>query len=215
MIATLTVQYHGCVSSRIETHATLETFFGELIQEALSAEGVALNQASMSYLLNLCAEFARREALHGCEREGETGTPTLAWLYARAQQGDRGLRFQAYRQLGDIALVVSGFFSPHIERERSLVGIDYYVQMGSAAYGSAACLAPPTGFRSLLDELAVKFRALVEVLTRVAEQTTLPVAVDVAALYERFCRNPGSVELQRRLVAQGMIPALAPAGAKS
>jgi hypothetical protein len=201
------------VKSRIETHTTLEGFFHDLLQGALDSEGVALNEASISYLLNLCADFARRDALHACEREEETGTPGLVWLYQRAQQGDRGVRFQAYRHLGDVSLVVSGFFASHIERDRSLVSIDYYVQMGAAAYGTAANLAEPTGFKHMLHELSQKFRALVEVLTRVAERTTLPVANDVAALYERFCRNPTSPDLQRRLAAQGLVPVMV--GARS
>jgi hypothetical protein len=200
------------VKPRIETHKTLEGFFHELLQGALADEGLVLDEASVSYLLNLCADFAKSESLHGCESDDETGTPALVWLYRRAQRGDRGVRFQAYRHLGDVALVVSGFFATHIERERSLVGVDYYVQMGSAAYGNAAHLAEPTGFRSMLTELSAKFRPLVEVLTRVAEQTSMPVARDVAALYERFHRNPTSAELHRRLLAGGLIPSMA--GAK-
>lgn len=40
------------------------------------------------------------------------------------------------------------------------------------------------------------------------EKTTLPVARDVAALYERFMRNPESAELQKRLMMQGLVPAV-------
>jgi hypothetical protein len=203
------------VTGCIETHASLDGFFSDLLVDALTAEGVVLNDACKTYLLRLCGEFARHEALHGCETPGELGTPALVWLYERAQKGDRGLRFQAYRQLGDISLVVSGFFSAHIERERSLVGVDYYVQMGATAYENAASLAGPLGFKSLLRELSTKFRRLVEVLSHVAEQTTLPVARDVAALYERLCLNPESSDLQRRLVTQGLIPAVAVAGGRN
>ena len=56
------------------------------------------------------------------------------------------------------------------------------------------------------NELAGKFKQLVEVLTRVAEQTTLPVAEDVCALYQRLMRNPDSVDLTRRLLEQGFLP---------
>lgn len=185
---------------KIETHTTLEGFFADLIREAVAAERVVLDDSCVQYLLNLCREFSKHEALFAMQRAGENGTPALVWLYERAQTSDRGLRFQAYRHLGDVSLVVSGFFAPHIERDRSLVGIDYYVQMGASAYDSAASLAQPTGFGKILSELAQKFRSLVEVLTRVAEQTTLPVAHDVAALYERFVRNPESADLARRLI---------------
>jgi hypothetical protein len=204
------------MNGSIETHTTLEGFFGDLIREAMAAERLVLDDGCVQYLLQLCRELARSEALFEVARPGENGTPALVWLYEKAQTSDRGLKFQAYRKLGDVSLVVSGFFAPHIERERSLVGVDYYVQMGAAAYDSAATLAQPTGFGSLLSELASKFRKIVEVLTRVAEQTTLPVARDVIALYERLCRNPESEALTRRLVVERkMIPCFAPMGAKS
>lgn len=197
------------MSGRIETHTTLEGFFADLIKEAIAAERVVLDTDCINYLLNLCREFAKHEALFGRERAGENGTPALVWLYERAQQSDRGSRFQAYRHLGDVSLMVSGFFAPHIERDRSLVGIDYYVQMGASAYDTAASIAKPTGFGKVLSEMAAKFRRLVEVLTRVAEKTTLPVAHDVAALYERFIRNPESSDLARRLiVGERAIPCL-------
>ena len=195
--------------ARIETHATLEGFFGDLIQEALAAERLDLDESSVSYLLSLCREFSRHEVMFGSERPGESGTPGLVWLFERAQSTDRGTRFQAYRHLGDVSLMVSGFFSPHIERERSLVGVEYYVQMGSNAYDSAAALAQANNFGQLLSELAQKFRRVVEVLMRVAEQTTLPIARDVAALYERYSRNPESLELLRRLSQQGAAPCFA------
>ncbi|MCK6546206.1 hypothetical protein L6R52_10180 [Myxococcota bacterium] len=196
------------MNRHIDPAVTLEAFFEELIREAMSAEKVVLPEECVTYLLGLCREFAHHDALHGLEKRGEAGTPALVWLYERAQTADRGVRFHAYRHLGDVSLVVSGFFAPHIERERSLVGIDYYVQMGSAAYDSASTLAKPTGFSQILAELAARFRQLVEVLTRVAEKTTLPVARDVAALYERFMRNPESAELQKRLMMQGLVPAV-------
>jgi hypothetical protein len=199
------------MSGRIETHTTLEGFFAELIKEAIAAEKVPLDDQGITYLLNLCREFSKHEALFAGGK-GEAGTPALVWLYEKAQTSDRGTRFQAYRRLGDVSLMVSGFFAQHIERERSLVGIDYYVQMGASAYDSAASL-DRHGFGKVLSDLAQKFRRLVEVLTRVAEKTTLPVAKDIAALYERLTRNPESPALQRRLLLDHqMVPCIAAVG---
>lgn len=203
------------MTTRIDPQATLDGFFEDLVRDALASEKVSLDEPCVLYLAKLCAEFARNETLFGADQRGEPGTPALVSLYQRAQSADRGLRFHAYRHLGDVSLVVSGLFTPHIERARSLVGVDYYVQMGAAAYDSASTLARPTGFSSVLSRLAAEFRRLVEVLTRVAEQTTLPVARDVAALYERFFRLPESEELRRRLLVNGAIPVLAVVGARS
>lgn len=199
--------------AQIETHASIEEYFGDLLKEALATERLCLGDASAAYVLRLFSEFAERGALHARDTRGERGTPALVWLYERAQTGGSGVRFDSYRHLGDVALFVSGFFGPHITRARSAVGVEYYVDMGQAAYDTAAVLAKPTGFGALLSELAAKFRRLVEVLTRVAERTTLPVARDMTALYERLMMNPESTDLFKRLLTKGVVPVFGSVGA--
>lgn len=189
----------------IATHQTLESYFRELLEDALAAEKLSLDDGSVAYLLRVVAEFGASDALHAGGRD-EPGTPALVWLYERAQRSDPGQRFDALRHLGDVSLVVSGFFTPHIERERSLVGLDYYVDMGTAAYRSAASLARRTGFSELLDELARNFARLVEVLSYVAERTTLPVARDLGAIYERFMLTPESHVATSRMFDTGCMP---------
>src|SRR5688572_3105208 len=106
----MVAEMNGC----IELQSTLEGYFDELLRAALGAEGLDLDEACVAYVLKLCSEFARHEALYGTEKAGEAGTPALVWLYQRAQTADRGLRFHAYRHLGDVSLVVSGLFSAHV-----------------------------------------------------------------------------------------------------
>ncbi len=115
-------------------------------------------------------------------------------------------RFNAYRQLGDTALVVSGLFAPHLDR--APVDVNYYVKMGGAAYSHASSLSSGGLFRVALSQLAIYFGKVVEVLTKLAERTTLPIKRDVGDLYERWMRNPDSAELQKRLIGQGLIPVL-------
>lgn len=189
---------------QIATHTTLEGFFSDLLCEALAAEKLVLPDAAHAYLLQLMTEYAERDALYAATTRDERGTPALALLYQRAHSSAPHERFNAYRQLGDTALVVGGLFSPHIER--SLVDLNYYVKMGGAAYSQASTLSSGSIFQTVLSSLASCFGRVVEVLTRVAEKTTLPVAKDVASLYERWIRSPNSEELQRRLMSQGMFP---------
>ncbi len=204
------------MTEKILTHASLEAFFETLLREAMAVERIELCGESFVYVTNLFTDFATHQGLHGRQRAGERGTPALVWLYEEAQTAsDRGRRFDAYRRLGDVSLIVSGFFTPHVERKRSLVGVDYYVQMGTAAYHAAASLAHRSGFSQLLSELSAKFERLVEVLTRIAERTTLPVARNLRALYERMMRNPQSLDLRARLLSQGLAPVFATSEAKA
>ena len=196
------------MARNIVTHASMESFFQELVVEAIQAERLSLNEDGTAYLVQLVTEFTDSGALHEFSREGEPGTPALVWLYERAVEAAPREQFNAFRHLGDVALVVSGFFAPHIER--SLVGVDYYVQMGCAAYYRAAALARKSGFSALLAHLASTYHRLVEVLTRVAEQTTLPVARDIAALYERWLRNCDNLDLFARLRERKALPTVCP-----
>lgn len=192
--------------SRIDTHCSLESYFEGLLRDALDAEQVAVPDDTFTYVLHLVGDFSSPDALRAPEGRDEPGTPGLVWLYQAAREAAPSHRFDAYRRLGDVALVVAGFFGPHVERSRSLVSLDYYVEMGRSAYSAAAALGARTGFEHLLADLSRRFGSMVEVLTRVAEQTTLPVTADLGALYQRLLRNPDSPELSRRLLGQGAFP---------
>ncbi|MBI4816534.1 MAG: hypothetical protein HY791_09750 [Deltaproteobacteria bacterium] len=190
--------------STIETHSSIEGYFSELLTEALDAEKLTLTTSAQAYLVQIAAEYGSAQALHRGARPGERGTPALVWLYEEAHRVRPSERFDAYRRMGDVALVVSGFYTPHIER--SLVDVRYYIGMGEAAYAQCASLAELRPFRAIFEQLAGTFDRLVEVFTRVAERTTMPVARDIASLYERWLRNPDSGPLARRLLAQGAVP---------
>lgn len=198
--------------SVIDCRNSLDSFFAELLGEALRTEKVEIAEGSREYLVQLFADFAHIEQLHRDRDARDAGTPTLAWLYEKAQCGEAAERFEAWRHLGDVALLVSGLFGPHLDRRRSLVGVDYYVRMGAGAYGTAATYARWQGFGRVLEELAQKFRTLVDVLTRVGEATTLPVANGLERLYERWLGSRDGEDLYRRLGAMGASPVLVGVG---
>lgn len=191
------------MAPRIETHRTLDAFFEGLLEKALTSVRMEMDPGCRAYVVQLCAEAAMKDTLHAGQRAEDPGTPALFKLYEQAVQSAPREQFNAYRHLGDVALLVSGFYTPHIER--TLVGVDYYVQMGGAAYGRAAVLSKG-GLGEILDKLASQFRRLVEVLTRMAEQTTLPIARDMRSLYDRWIRDPQQEDLYARLGSMGAMP---------
>jgi len=184
----------------IDAETTLDDYFQGLLARALEAERCAVAPEVRQYLTQLCVDFARA---HPVGDEGATAT--LAWLYRAAREAPPPQRFEAYRRLGDVALVVPSFFAPYVERRRALVGRAYYVDMGAAAYDAAADLAR-SGFRQLLRELSGQFRALVDVLTRMAEATSLPMQLDIEQLVDRLCEAPGDGSALRQLESQGLVP---------
>jgi hypothetical protein len=191
-------------------HEDLHAYFGSALREALRAERLDLDPAGFDYLVQVCVDFAERDAMATHETDGDPGTPTLAWMVRKAQSAPPSQRFEVYRSLGDVALVVGGLFAPHVERRKSLVGRAYYVDMGRTAYRTAAELARAGRFREVLAELAHHFRGLVEALTRVAEGSSLATVTEPALLVGRWQDDPGSPSAIRGLVRHGLAPVWGP-----
>ena len=188
----------------IITTGSVEGFFRDLLEEVLNREALQLSEDSSAYLVQLVSGFTSPESLHGGGRAGESGTPTLFGLYESAVTAAPTEQFEAYRRLGDVSLFVSSFFAPQVES--SVVSFEYYLRMGGGAYDRAASLDRRGTMRPLMSQLSRKFTRVVEVLTKLAEKTTLPLRRDLATLYERWSRNPESVDLYQRLLDQGAIP---------
>jgi hypothetical protein len=106
------------------------------------------------------------------------------------------------KKVGDLSLFISGFFSDSLNR--SLVDVDYYIQLGECAYGSLARRGDDT-FTDVFDELAEKFAAFVDVLGEVSERTALSSNADLLRLYEKWVRTK-SRRSGDLLVARGIVP---------
>ena len=57
-----------------------------------------------------------------------------------------------------------------------------------------------------MRQLAEKFSRVVELLTQLAEKTSLPICRDLVNLYDRWSRNTDNRELYERLIRQGAVP---------
>ena len=111
----------------------------------------------------------------------------------------------ALKRLGDVSLFVAGFFSGSLAR--SLVDVDYYINMGENAYHSLADSVQASirsrAFASVFAELAEKFQPLVDVLGEVAEPGKTD--QDALRLYEVWLRT-GSKRALKSLREIGLEP---------
>ena len=105
------------------------------------------------------------------------------------------------RRVGDLSLFISGFFSDSLNR--SLVDVDYYIQIGEAAYSSLARQDDTLG--DVFDELSDKFAAFVDVLGEVSERSSLTSNTDLLRLYEKWLRT-GSRRSGDLLASRGIVP---------
>jgi hypothetical protein len=169
-------------------------YFRELVQAAMQHQHVAAHELTSFYVVNLLASFTHLDRARGDDE------PLGVRLVKALGTGGAKQRDEL-RHVGDLSLFISGFFSDSLNR--SLVDVDYYIQLGGHAYSS---LARRDGvFGDVFDELSGKFAAFVDVLDEVSQHSALTSNSDLLRLYERWLRT-GSRRSGDLLAARGIVP---------
>jgi hypothetical protein len=183
---------------------TPRAVFAELVSSALWETRVQPSPMAIAYLIELLDSRVRAAEPVGDDAAEET-TLAESLLVARLHAGVARLR--RLRNLGDRALFVAGFFGDSLSR--SVVDIDYYGDVGRAAYASLAeSLARQVGERTwtgLYIELSHRFGEFVDVLAEVGDRTRAGRSEDLLRLYERYLRT-GSPRDRGRLLRLGQVP---------
>ena len=188
------------------TDVQAEDFFHEALQDAVSHQNLSICEETLLYLRNLLTAFMQTEQLYQHSETGDVLKP-LAGLYSDALEA-RSIeeRDDVLRHLGDVALFISGLFPQSLSR--SLVDVDYYINMGGTAYGyladSRRCRSN-SAFRRIFSELSVQFARLVDILAEVGDKTVLRNDSDILRLYEIWLAS-GSEHAAGKLRRLGLMP---------
>ena len=164
--------------------ASVDEFFHEVVTDALHSVDIEASEPASWYLVGLLGDFARTRL---------TDEP-LGMKLAQAST-DPGERVRTLKQVGDTSLYVAGYFSESLTR--SLVDVDYYVGLGQNAYSQLASSlggrsAEATPLRDVYQELAAKFPAFVDVLSKVRKRIAIAeinATTDIGKLYEIWLRT--------------------------
>ncbi|OGP14525.1 MAG: hypothetical protein A3I75_00785 [Deltaproteobacteria bacterium RIFCSPLOWO2_02_FULL_50_16] len=181
-------------------------YFRELVQEALGHQKITASGESEFYLVNLLHDFIDSSHLFQNAPEGKKDEP-LALMLARALQSDHHQKIQILKHLGDIALYISGFFPESMHRK--IINIDYYIQMGGAAYQTVSTLMGNKIFTKLFEELSTKFIPFVDILSEVSEKSLLKSNPNILQLYEVWL-STRSERVRQILEEQGITPHILP-----
>jgi len=173
-------------------------YFRELVEAALEHQHVTATGDTSFYVVNLLAGFVHP----GHEASADDGE-ALGVQLARALQAAGLAQREALRHIGDVSLFTSGFFSDSLNR--SLVDVDYYMELGARAYGTLARRRTSDTLGEVFDELAGNFGAFVDVLTEVSERSALSSNTDLLRLYEKWLRT-GSRRSGDLLASRGIVP---------
>jgi hypothetical protein len=175
-------------------------FFKEQVEGVCRRQGVQPQTMTTYYVVSLLATFANLKS--GSAGEAMASNEPLGIKLVRALQSSGTGQRIGLRQVGDVSLFVSGFFSDSLRR--SLVDIDYYVSIGGYAYASLGRDGDDP-LAETFEELAEKFVSFVDVLAEVSERSLLTRNSDLLRLYERWLRT-GSKRNGDLLAERGLIP---------
>lgn len=176
-------------------------FFSDQIQTLLQKHNVSAEQESFEYLVDLMVRHMESEQFFAKDEAGRPAHNTLAHLYAEYLSGNAEQKRVVLRRLGDICLLVSGFFPDSLNRK--LIDVDYYFGMGGTAYQQLSSLQMTKAARKLYQELSSKFKTYAEVLGELSDRTGVQTNADLLRLYEKWLLT-GSDRLRVLLSEHGI-----------
>lgn len=172
-------------------------YFKELVDGALARQGLAAQELTAFYVVQLLTGFLQRPA-----GDFDDDDAPLAFRLAQALESG-GMRQRAsLKQIADVSLFVSGFFSDSLNRK--LVDVDYYASIGGYAYNALSRSDADT-FSPAFAELGEKFIAFADVLSEVSERTSCGSNTNLLRLYEKWLKT-GSRRSGQLLLEHGVVP---------
>jgi hypothetical protein len=172
-------------------------YFKELVDRALTHQGLATGELTAFYVVQLLASFLQRPVTGDIHDD-----KPLALRLAEALDSGGMQQRTTLRQIGDVSLFTSGFFSDSLQRK--LVDVDYYVAIGGFAYNALSRIETDT-LSPVYAELGEKFVGFVDVLSEVSERTSCASNADLLRLYEKWLKT-GSRRSGQLLVERGVVP---------
>jgi len=181
--------------------------FKELIDRVKTNQNLHINDFTQFYIVDLLSRFLLTQNLFLSEKKKFEEEPLALKLYRALEERSIEEKIAILKQIGDVALYISGFFSESLAKK--IVDIDYYISMGEGAYGAASELAKRKENKEIVvdvfKELSVKFKKIVDLLTEVSELSELTTDKDLIRIYEKWTRTK-SPRLKKKLIEKGIIP---------
>lgn len=177
-------------------------YFNDLVESAVSTRGLVVSKPAIRYLGDILSFYVDARNLHEPEYDesGKKNPQTLAEMWLTAQTAELSVQKELLKKLGDRTLYISGFFAESLNR--SLVDIDYYCNMGVAAYQALAWIKD-SGTNSVFNEISERFLDFVEVLNIISHDAFARTDQGILRLYETYLRT-GSPLAKERLKGVGV-----------
>ncbi len=176
-------------------------FHGEL-QQLLAKQSIAISPNTLEYLVNLMLRYMESDQFFSKDENGKLRDNVLAEHYAEYLNGGTEKQKLILQRLGDICLLISGFFADSLNRK--LVDVDYYLGMGGSAYWTLSHMHLKN-ISVTYQELSQNIKPFSGVLSEMSERSGLQNNSDILRLYERWLLT-GNDRLKALLNEHGIHP---------
>lgn len=190
---------------KIETNSSIAEFFRNVVRDILDDRKLSIQEMTEFYVVNLLTK-----AVHSSQENADPNyfELPLAILFGKAlEAGNQHERYALLKHLGDQSLFISGFFGESLKGKS--VDLDYYVAMGSNAYGCLSNISKKTSekdfFGQTFGELSGKFTSVMDIISEISERSHTSSNQDILKLYERWLITK-SQNLLERLQKMGIQP---------
>lgn len=183
---------------------TPEAHFSEVVKEACENRQVRTQPVVEVYLVQLLQFYLDSRNFHQPVHESSNERPleTFAEIYLQAMNSEAVKKRELMKIVGDRALYLTGFFADSLQRKA--VDIDYYVEIGSAAYSNLSAWTREDSLSHVFDTFAKRFLDFVDVLNYISEKSQVQNDRDVLRLYDRYLRT-GSDLAREKLSELGVV----------
>jgi len=182
-----------------------EQHFSEALKEALEQRKVKSYPHLETYLVHMLKHYLDSRNLfrpHSTHGENNENPPeTLAEMYLIAMNSENTRKKEIMKTLADRSLYLAGFFGDSLQKK--LVDIDYYSEMGSAAYFNLATWTKEDHLSEVYKTFSKRFIEFVEVLSYMSEKSAVQADQNVLRLYDLYLKT-GSEMAREKLNQLGI-----------
>ena len=181
-----------------------EEHFSEVVKEACAHRHIKTQPHIEAYLVQLLKFYLDSKNLHGplLDDSAERPPETFAEMYLQAINSETTKKKELMRTVADRALYLTGFFSDSLQRK--VVDLDYYVEIGSAAYSNLSAWSKQDTLCAVYSTFSKRFHEYVEVLNYISEKSIVQSDQNVLRLYDRYLRT-GSDLAREKLTELGVV----------
>lgn len=183
---------------------TPEAHFTEVVKEACINRQIKAQPAVEVYLVQLLRFYLDSKNLHCSLQTDSNERPpeTFAEMYLQALSAETNKRRELMRMVADKSLYLTGFFGDSFQRKT--VDIEYYADIGSAAYSNLHSWSREDGLSPIYKTFSKRFMDFVEVLKYISEKSLVQADQNVLRLYDRYLRT-GSELAREKLTEMGVV----------